>query len=238
MGQSLCSAPRYRTLALLATAIAAAVPSPGPPAGHSSVPGALPGPPSHPIEHLPCSVEVITSILDIDSDKHVGVTITYAEQVSSGGDWGGAGEGNLPFPQNATGLPALCAVKVNVKSSGASTYNFGLFLPDETWNARFITTGNGGLGGGINWPDMGRFSKVRLFLHSSIQIWWLCGIGQQSKANLNHDYKYGFASMSTDTGHNSRGFDGTWALNRPETMIDWGYRAMHGSVVIAKVCHN
>jgi feruloyl esterase len=39
--------------------------------------------------------------------------------------------------------------------------------------------------------------------------------------------------MSTDTGHNSTSQDGSWALNK-ESVTDWGYRAMHGSVVLAK----
>ncbi|TKX25492.1 hypothetical protein C1H76_2142 [Elsinoe australis] len=72
------------------------------------------------------------------------------------------------------------------------------------WNNRFIAVGNGGFAGGINWLDMG--AVVR----------------------------YGFASMSTDTGHNSTSVDISWALNEEEKKIDWGYRAMHGSVVIAK----
>lgn len=46
---------------------------------------------------------------------------------------------------------------------------------------------------------------------------------------------YGFAVMSTDTGHNSIASDLTWALNEPEKKIDWGYRAMHGSVELAKL---
>ena len=58
---------------------------------------------------------------------------------------------SLLFPQPATGLPALCAASINVRSSLASSYNFGLFLPDATWNRRFMATGNGGFGGGINW---------------------------------------------------------------------------------------
>lgn len=41
--------------------------------------------------------------------------------------------------------------------------------------------------------------------------------------------------MSTDTGHISAVTDGSWALNAPETLIDWGHRAMHGSVVLSKV---
>jgi feruloyl esterase len=72
------------------------------------------------------------------------------------------------------------------------------------WNSRFLATGNGGFGGGIAWPEMGYFTQ------------------------------YGFAAMSTDTGHLAVAFDGSWALNNSEAVTDWGYRAMHGSVVIAK----
>ncbi|WPH00113.1 Hypothetical protein R9X50_00293600 [Acrodontium crateriforme] len=74
----------------------------------------------------------------------------------------------------------------------------------DDWNSRFLVVGNGGFSGGINWLDMG--------------------------AGL----EYGFAVMSTDTGHNASGGDITWALNLPEKKIDFGYRAMHGSTVLAK----
>jgi feruloyl esterase len=40
--------------------------------------------------------------------------------------------------------------------------------------------------------------------------------------------------MSTDTGHNSSSADGKWAYQHPERVENWGYRAMHESVVIAK----
>jgi feruloyl esterase len=40
--------------------------------------------------------------------------------------------------------------------------------------------------------------------------------------------------MSTDTGHNSVSSNGTWAYNNEGAILDWGYRAMHGSVVLAK----
>lgn len=46
---------------------------------------------------------------------------------------------------------------------------------------------------------------------------------------------YGFATMSTDTGHNSISSDLTWSLNAPESKIDWGYRAMHNSIVLSKL---
>lgn len=40
--------------------------------------------------------------------------------------------------------------------------------------------------------------------------------------------------MSTDTGHSSSPFDGRWGLDQPEKLINWGYRAMHGSVAATK----
>ena len=72
------------------------------------------------------------------------------------------------------------------------------------WNGRFLQVGNGGFAGGINWLDMG------------------AGI------------RYGFAVASTDTGHNSSTSDGTWALDEPEKKLDFGFRAIHGSVVLGK----
>jgi feruloyl esterase len=44
----------------------------------------------------------------------------------------------------------------------------------------------------------------------------------------------GFASMSTDAGHLSTAYDASWALNNPESQIDWAYRAMHESIILAK----
>jgi feruloyl esterase len=72
------------------------------------------------------------------------------------------------------------------------------------WNQRYLAIGNGGFGGGINWLDMGPGSK------------------------------YGFAVVSTDTGHNSTTGDASWAYLNPEKQADWGWRATNGSVTIAK----
>lgn len=45
---------------------------------------------------------------------------------------------------------------------------------------------------------------------------------------------YGFATVSTDTGHSSVSTDASWALNNPEKKNDWGWRSMHGTVLLAK----
>lgn len=75
----------------------------------------------------------------------------------------------------------------------------------DEWNNRFLTVGNDGAAGGIKWPSMG--------VH----------------------VKYGFATASTDTGHNSTSADFSWIYaNNSEQIADYGYRAMHGTVQYAK----
>lgn len=131
------------------------------------------------------------------------VQIERVEALEAGSTYGG-GLADLAYPIQPTNLPALCAVTVAVASSATSVYRVGLFLPEE-WNNRFLATGNGGFGGGINWLDMG------------------AGV------------QYGFAVVSTDTGHSSLVSNLSWALDNPESRNDWGWRAIHGSVVLGKL---
>ncbi|RYO82962.1 hypothetical protein DL766_004961 [Monosporascus sp. MC13-8B] len=101
-----------------------------------------------------CRTEIFDAIVANIPDA----TVNYVEAVPRNGSFGDA-ETNLSFPVNATQLPALCAVGINVKSSASSSFNFGLFLPEGgAWNERLMTTGNVGYGGGINWLDMGTLS--------------------------------------------------------------------------------
>ena len=76
-------------------------------------------------------------------------TVEHAAPVAEGESFGIP---SLAFPDNATDLPAVCAVSFHVQSSSNSSYGFGMFLPEAgTWNERLMTSGNGGFGGGINW---------------------------------------------------------------------------------------
>ncbi|KAF4460806.1 feruloyl esterase b [Fusarium albosuccineum] len=145
----------------------------------------------------PCSLTTLSSALPENA------TILSLDFIPSGGSYG-EGAANPAFPLIPTQLPSTCAVIVNVTTSQTSSYRFGLFLPTTTWNGRYLTVGNGGFSGGINWIDMG------------------AGI------------RYGFAVASTDLGHNSSMLDITWALNQPQKQLDFGFRATHGTTVIAK----
>ncbi|KAI0447883.1 feruloyl esterase B precursor [Xylaria telfairii] len=149
---------------------------------------------------LPCNAPSFESILETLGS--LATTVVYATKIQAGGS---SFDPSPEYPANATNLPELCAVKINVKSSDTTSYNMGILLPGQNhWNNRLMATGNGGFGGGINYPDMGEYTH------------------------------YGFATVSTDTGHLSDIEDSSWALNNSESIIDWSYRALHGSVDLAK----
>jgi feruloyl esterase len=131
-------------------------------------------------------------------------TLLFAESVKDNATFK-VSPGNIAYPTSPTNLPANCALQINVTTSSTSAFSFGLFLPDpKTYNDRILGVGNGGFAGGVNWLDMA--------------------------AGLH----YGFASWSTDTGHNSTSGDLAWALNNEERRQDWGHRAIHGSAVMAR----
>src|SRR5690606_14601019 len=79
---------------------------------------------------------------------------------------------------------------------------FEVWLPEgETWNGRFQAVGGGGLAGVISYPAMAEAVRG------------------------------GYASASTDTGHEAS--DDTWLGDR-QRVIDYGYRAIHEMTVKAK----
>ncbi|RKU47004.1 hypothetical protein DL546_007877 [Coniochaeta pulveracea] len=131
-----------------------------------------------------------------------GASIERISSVSAGGSYG-EGTSDLGYPSDAQNLTAVCAVTVRVTVSPTSQYRFGLFLPRPAdWNGKFLAVGGYSQAGGINWPDMGQGPH------------------------------YGFATLSTDTGHNSTAADLNWAT--PDRLLDWGYRALNGSVFLGK----
>lgn len=84
----------------------------------------------------------------------------------------------------------------------APAIKFEVWLPEgSTWNGRFQAVGGGGLAGIISYPAMAEAVRS------------------------------GYASSSTDTGHEST--DSAWLLDR-QRVIDYGYRAIHEMTVKAK----
>lgn len=142
-----------------------------------------------------CDLATIQSFLPANA------TVLNATQVPQGGSFGQ--EDDVPYPTFPVNLPSLCAAVINASSSSETSFTFGIFLPDD-WNRRFLTVGNGGFAGGINWLAMADGPS------------------------------YGFATVSTDTGHSGNFLDMSFALNSVERKADWGWRALHESVVLGK----
>jgi feruloyl esterase len=79
---------------------------------------------------------------------------------------------------------------------------FEVWMPAENWNGKFQGVGGGGFAGVISYGAMAT------------------ALGR------------GYATASTDTGHNTPG--GSWALNRPDLVLDYAYRAIHEMTVQSK----
>lgn len=115
-----------------------------------------------------------------------------------------AGSFAPPGGKPITGLPAFCRVTGVIKPSSDSNIQFEVWMPLSGWTGKFEGVGNGGFAGSINYEQMA-----------------------MAVAN-------GYATGSTDTGHQGTPTDGTWALGHPEKIIDFGYRAIHEMTANAK----
>lgn len=84
--------------------------------------------------------------------------------------------------------------------------NFEVWLPLDNWNGKYNGVGNGGMAGVVSYSAMA--------------------------GALNR----GYATASTDTGHNQSGglFDASWASGRPDLIEDFGHRGLHVTTVNAK----
>ena len=103
-------------------------------------------------------------------------------------------------------LPAFCQVHGVIKPTPASVIHFEVWLPAAGWNGRLQVVGNGGLAGTISYPAMA--------------------------AALRN----GFATASTDTGHNTTE-SRDWLRDR-ERIIDYSYRGLHLTTLNAKSITN
>jgi feruloyl esterase len=112
-------------------------------------------------------------------------------------------------PRNAPALPvpAYCRVLMILTPSSDSKIEAAVFLPAETWNGKLQVVGNGGWAGTVSYPEMAAALRE------------------------------GYAAASNDTGHRAAdiGGGGMFALGHPEKITDFAYRAMHQTVVKAKL---
>src|SRR5579872_6502707 len=86
-----------------------------------------------------------------------------------------AGEFTPPGAKPIGGLPAFCRVAGSIKPSSDSDIRFEVWLPSTNWNGKFQGIGNGGYAGAISF------------------------------AGLVDAVRNGYATASTDTGHQDSG---------------------------------
>jgi feruloyl esterase len=81
---------------------------------------------------------------------------------------------------------------------------FELLLPHD-WNGKFVMGGGGGFVGSV--------------INTAL------GYGVLQK---------GYATVGTDTGHEGHPIDGSWAMNNPEAIVNFGHIAVHRTAETAK----
>ena len=113
-----------------------------------------------------------------------------------------------PTGETLTGLPAFCRVVGVSKPTSDSNINFEVWLPSDSWNGKFVSSGEGGFAGRLNYTRRG--------LDGGLDEW----------------LRRGYATASTDTGHLST--DDGWAVGHPERVIDYAHRSKHLVTVAAK----
>jgi feruloyl esterase len=113
-----------------------------------------------------------------------------------------------PTNQTLTNLPAFCRVQGTSRPTADSDIYFEVWLPISTWNGKFLSSGEGGFVGQLNYTRLGL------------------------DGGLDELVRRGYATASTNTGHVSS--DTYWAIGHPERVVDYLYRAKHLVTVAAK----
>jgi feruloyl esterase len=107
-------------------------------------------------------------------------------------------------PADYSKLPAFCRVIGSIAPTPDSDIRFELWLPAENWNGKFVQTGNGGAAGAILYFPMAE------------------------------PLARGYAVANTDTGHQGDDADFAWAVDHPEKLTDYAYRAVHELTIVGK----
>ncbi|PWY86460.1 tannase and feruloyl esterase [Aspergillus sclerotioniger CBS 115572] len=149
-----------------------------------------------------CSVESISQFLPKNS------TVFYANHYAKGANF------TPPIDLNygLTSIPSGADTVYEVPLAGCvAQANISLpnntqhsvgFVLPDDWNGRFMAVGNGEFSGSVGWSAI-------------MNTMW-----------------YGFASVSTDTGH--EGNNGSFGYHNEVALANWGYRALHDAVVNGK----
>ena len=131
-----------------------------------------------------------------------------------------------------TGLPAFCRVTATLTPSSDSTIKIEVWLPETTWNGRFLGTGGGGFQGVITYTELAAgiragFAATNsdLGTGSSGCSPLYCG----SDGNMGNPFAIAFGDPAAPS---------TGLFGHPERIKDFGYRAIHLMTVRGKEIAN
>ncbi|SPL99437.1 tannase precursor [[Actinomadura] parvosata subsp. kistnae] len=117
-----------------------------------------------------------------------------------------AGAYTAPDGRALPSVPAFCRVHGVARPVPGSTIGFEVWIP-RRWNQRLLMYGNGGYSSAIDFPSMGGAALAA-----------------------------GYATVGTDTGHTGDDPDVfVQGAANPEIIVDWGHRAVHETIVNAKL---
>jgi feruloyl esterase len=128
---------------------------------------------------------------------------------------------NANPPQTITGLPAFCRVTATLTPTSDSAIRIELWLPETTWNGRFLGTGGGGFQGVITYNELASGIQAGFATTNSDLGTGASGCSPLycgSDGNMGNPLAIAFG----DPASPSPGLFG-----HPERIKDFGYRAIH-----------
>jgi feruloyl esterase len=111
-----------------------------------------------------------------------------------------AGAFTPPSTEPITHLPDFCRVEGMIKPTPDSNIEFEVWVPSVDWNGKLLAVGNWGFAGFMDFRAMAAALRG------------------------------GYAASATDAGHRGdivNTWDAGWALQSPDRVLDYGYRAVH-----------
>ncbi|OJJ45519.1 hypothetical protein ASPZODRAFT_70058 [Penicilliopsis zonata CBS 506.65] len=147
------------------------------------------------------------SVASIAAFLPTNATVFYAEHYDKGANFTppislNYGLTSIPTGVSAYEVPVAGCVAQANITLPNNTQHSVGMVLPDDWNGRFMAVGNGEFSGSIGWSSI-------------LNTMW-----------------YGFASFSTDTGH--EGNNGSFGYHNEAALTNWGWRAMHNAVVNGK----